>query len=247
MADELITALAKAQAEFLPIAKSHKADAGKYTYTYANLADTLAAVVPALNKHGIVLLQPMQWTASGVELQTVLLGHGERLSACLPLYLDGLPAQEAGKLISYMRRYLVTSFLGLAADDDDAAANTPVKYRADGAEAAYKPRERSYPSERGETPGKPVEDGSKPASDAQVRFLNDLSHAQGWSDAERDLVFKKLAGIISDPITKATASALIPELKRIAKKELVVEWDENGKPRIVTAVEAAISDGEEPF
>lgn len=247
MSDELVAALARAQKNFQPIVKSHTADAGKYTYTYANLADTLAAVVPALNEEGIVLLQPMQWTESGVELQTVLLGHGGRLTSSLPLSLDNLPAQEAGKLISYMRRYLATSFLGLAADDDDAAANTTVKYRSDGSQSAPRGTQRPTAREMDARPGKPLEDGSKPCSDAQRNFIADLADKQGWSPDERTLVFKKIAGIVADPMTSATAKALIPELKRIAKRELVVEWDAEGNPQVVTAVEAAIADGEEPF
>ena len=247
----LVAALARAQAKFTTVAKSHTAEVptktgGKYSYTYANLADTLEAVLPILAAEGIALLQPILMTEFGPVLSTQVRKGSEIIESVFPLRVDGLQPQAVGSLITYSRRYCLTSLLAIATDDDDgqAAQDAPVRYAT---EPAYKGRERSYTSERGGDTHAPVADGGKPASEAQVRFLEDLATQQGWSDAERDLVFKKLAGIISDPITKATASALIPELKRIAKRELVVEWDNDGKPRIVTAAEAAIADGEEPF
>ena len=130
--DALVTALAKAQSEFPTIAKSHKAAVkmkagGEYTYTYANLADTLAAVVPVLTANGIALLQPIVTTATGVEIQTVLLGHGERITSSMPLDVARLAPQEIGSLVSYYRRYLLTSLLALAVDDDDGKAATTAR------------------------------------------------------------------------------------------------------------------------
>ncbi|MBP8302052.1 MAG: ERF family protein [Planctomycetes bacterium] len=243
--DTLVAALARAQLNMPPIAKNHENP--HFKSRYADIADVLAVVRPVLAKEGIAITQTTRVTDAGCELVTCLLKGDDRLESAMPLQIDQ-KAQDLGSRLTYLRRYALCALVGVAAEDDDdghAASNAPPRTKT--RQAAQEPRERSYVAERGETPRKPVEDGGKPASDAQVRFLEDLATQQGWSDAERDLVFKKLAGIISDPITKATASALIPELKRIAKKELVVEWDENGKPRIVTAVEAAISDGEEPF
>jgi len=242
MSDDLVSALAAAQAEFQPIVKSHKADAGKYTYTYANLADTLAAVVPALNKHGIVLLQPMLWTEGGVELQTVLLGHGGRLTSSLPLNLDNLPAQEAGKLISYMRRYLVTSFLGLAADDDDAAANTTVKYRSDGAQASYQPRERTYAAERGNDAPQPA--GNLPATDKQQgAIVAKLKTCGAGKRDEQVALLKHLTGFESvKTLTKQQASDVIDTL---APYEDGKEWG-----MFVYSNAGAVSVvnvGEEPF
>jgi len=130
--DALVTALAKAQSEFPTIAKSHSAEVtmksgGKYKYTYANLADTLAAVVPVLTANGIALLQPIVTTATGVEIQTVLLGHGERITSSMPLDVARLAPQEIGSLVSYYRRYLLTSLLALAVDDDDGKAATTAR------------------------------------------------------------------------------------------------------------------------
>lgn len=134
MSDDLIAALAKAQAGFPAIVKSHTAkvptkSGAEYSYTYANLAETLAAVIPTLTANGIVLLQPIITTADGLELQTVLCGHGDRITSSMPLRIDGMQPQAIGSLISYYRRYMLTSLLALAADDDDGAAaqNTPVR------------------------------------------------------------------------------------------------------------------------
>ena len=54
---KIYAAFAKAQAEFKPVVESQTANAGKFSYTYATLADTLAATVPALNKYEIAFSQ----------------------------------------------------------------------------------------------------------------------------------------------------------------------------------------------
>ncbi len=128
----LVEALTKAQSEFKPIVKSHQAkvkmkQGGEYSYTYANLADTLASVLPVLNDNGIVLIQPIVTSDARVEVQTVLLGHGDRIESSMPLDVGRLSAQEIGSLISYYRRYLLTSLLGLAVDDDDGKAATTAR------------------------------------------------------------------------------------------------------------------------
>jgi hypothetical protein len=237
--DTLVAALARAQAVMPAISKNHTNP--HFQSRYADIADVLAVVRPVLAKEGIAITQTTRITDAGCELVTCLLKGDDRLESAMPLQIDQ-KAQDLGSRLTYLRRYALCALVGVAAEDDDdghAASQAPTRTRT----ATVRPTAREMDAR----PGKPLEDGSKPCSDAQRNFIADLADKQGWSPDERTLVFKKIAGIVADPMTSATAKALIPELKRIAKRELVVEWDAEGNPQVVTAVEAAIADGEEPF
>jgi len=189
--DELVTALAKAQSEFPAIVKSHSAKVkmkagGEYSYTYANLADTLAAVVPVLTANGIALLQPIQTTATGVEIGTVLLGHGDRIASSMPLDIARLAPQEIGSLISYYRRYLLTSLLALAVDDDDGKAATTARRKpAPRAAAPVTLAEDHKQAFRDWFDGLPdeVQAERKPAFKAAFGKLDDVP-ADKWPDVE---------------------------------------------------------------
>jgi hypothetical protein len=120
MADDgLVAALARAQT-----AMSHP----KKTKTnphfksdYADLADVLNAVRPALNAEGIAVVQ----TVEDGDLVTELWKGHEFLRSRLPLNLDVKP-QELGSQLSYLRRYALSAITGVAseADDDGNAAQT---------------------------------------------------------------------------------------------------------------------------
>ncbi len=71
--EELVTALAKAQAEFPAIAKAHINP--HYKSKYADLGDVMAAVRPVLAKHGIFTSQPIRTMEGTTYLSTVLYGH----------------------------------------------------------------------------------------------------------------------------------------------------------------------------
>lgn len=114
----LVAALARAQADFLPIAKSHENP--HYKSKYADLADVLAAVKPALSAQGIALMQPLRTDDDGrVRLYTVLAGHGETIEACLPVHLDNMTPQQLLSTLTYYRRGMLASMLAVAAEDDD--------------------------------------------------------------------------------------------------------------------------------
>lgn len=130
---DLITALAKAQAEFTFAAKDSTNPA--FNSKYADLAANISAVRPALSKHGIAL---MQFDASDVERQTAsvttTLHHGEQwigITAEAPAVgQKGFNVQSLGACWTYLRRYTLQAICGLASDDDDgnslAVENSPV-------------------------------------------------------------------------------------------------------------------------
>ena len=130
---ELVTALAKAQAEFTPALKDSKNP--YYNSKYADLASVIGAVRPALNKNGIILTQDL---SADLERQVAIvktsLYHGEQffeIEIEAPAKgqskkdeQSGTPGikfdvQTIGAATLYLRRYSVAAICGLAAEDDE--------------------------------------------------------------------------------------------------------------------------------
>ena len=91
---------------------------------YADINTMLAEVKPALHKHGLYIIQPIEdgkviTRIIDAESGTVLCESGLELSG------QGNP-QQRGSEITYYRRYTLQSLLALEAEDDDAnAASAP--------------------------------------------------------------------------------------------------------------------------
>jgi len=118
-------ALAAFQASLPTIAKGHQAKAGSYDYSYADLTDVSAAVVPALAKHGLSWSARPTLTEAGFVLAYCLRhegGHVESGEYPLPDPTK-TPAQQLGSAITYARRYALCAMTGVApgGDDDDGA------------------------------------------------------------------------------------------------------------------------------
>jgi hypothetical protein len=120
----LSDALAAAQAEFGHILKNKMANTGKYSYAYSDIADVIAAVTPALSKHGLCQLQRFVIRDCQQLLVTELRFKQEIVSSEMLLPITGLDPQTIGKLTTYFRRYSLQSILGVAAEKDDDAADT---------------------------------------------------------------------------------------------------------------------------
>ena len=91
---------------------------------YADINTMLAEVKPALHKHGLLIIQPIEdgqviTRIIDAESGAVLCESGMHLSG------QGNP-QQRGSEITYYRRYTLQSLLALEAEDDDAnAASAP--------------------------------------------------------------------------------------------------------------------------
>lgn len=135
--ETLVEALAAAQGEFPAVVKDRKAtvksDKGSYSYSYANLADVLAAVRPVLSGHGIAILQHLAPNGGGIMLHTELRGYGEVLGSSMPVTSGPAAPQALGSALSYYRRYALMALVGVAAEEDDddghAATSSPPERR----------------------------------------------------------------------------------------------------------------------
>jgi ERF superfamily len=124
--------LALAQGEIEAASKS--AANPHFKSKYANLSEIIGVVRPALNKHGLALLQDVS-IGDGVVSVTNILTHSGgavfRSSPCR-IPVDKPTAHGYGSAITYARRYSLASFLCVEQEDDDgnAASGMPAKAEA---------------------------------------------------------------------------------------------------------------------
>lgn len=116
---KLAMALAAAQGEFLPIVKNKVArikprDKAAYEFFYADLADILIAIRPALAKHEIAVVQPI---INGTLHTTLIHASGETLTSSWPLP-NVTDFKQLGATLTYLRRYQLSALVCVAGDDD---------------------------------------------------------------------------------------------------------------------------------
>ncbi len=120
-ASTIAAALAKAQAEMGKALKS--SDNPHFRSKYADLGNVMDACLPALNKHGIAVIQPTIDDETGRYVETVLLhDSGETLRCRVPLIVQKNDMQGYGSAVTYARRYGMMCMAGIAPEDDDGNA-----------------------------------------------------------------------------------------------------------------------------
>lgn len=137
-------------------------------------------VKPLLNKHGLVLLQPLTQIDGKTALTTALIeaesGESMEFSTMLPENID---PQKMGSAITYFRRYAIQSLLFLQAEDDDAnAASQPVqKYPQKTQVQGHSASVENFEYKTGVKNGKPWY-MKKNKNDGSVQWLNEVEYAQ---------------------------------------------------------------------
>lgn len=99
---------------------------------YASLSAHLDVLKPIFNKHGLAILQFPIGDADSVGVKTIIIhkdGASLHASALVPAE-KGMSGQQAGALISYLRRYSLASVAGVATEDDDAETDRTAKTSA---------------------------------------------------------------------------------------------------------------------
>ena len=97
---------------------------------YADLGDVLDACKGPLNKNGLSILQPVITTDDGRTWIETWLMHesGEYFySTALVVVKEANNAQAIGAAETYVRRQMLQSLVGVAAEDDDGNSNSAVK------------------------------------------------------------------------------------------------------------------------
>ena len=139
---ELTKALIQFQKDVDKIEKNARANYGKF----ADLANVLSTVTPALNKNGLALTQTFLDDAL---ITTLHHEGGETIhSSCKLVVCDGRNnTQEWGKAVTYQRRFSICSILGIVADmDTDDVPDLPPSNNAPVAKPAAKPAAKGQTS-----------------------------------------------------------------------------------------------------
>ena len=118
----IAAALASAQMEMGKALKS--AQNPHFKSKYADLASVVDACMPALNAHGIAVIQPTIDSEDGRFVETILVHgeSGEMLNCRVPLIVGKNDMQGYGSAVTYARRYGLMCMAGIAPEDDDGNA-----------------------------------------------------------------------------------------------------------------------------
>lgn len=96
---------------------------------YASLSAHLAVVKPIFAKHGLAVLQfPTSSEKSIGVTTTIVHKSGSQIMDTITIPVgDGVKGQDAGSIISYLRRYSLAAIAGIATEDDDAESDRIVR------------------------------------------------------------------------------------------------------------------------
>ena len=123
---ELFAALVRAQSMFEDVVKDTQA----YNYKYSTLSGVRDAVIDALSKCGLTVIQfPVTTEDHRIGVETILAHEsGQSIGKTFAVTSAKSDPQSIGSLITYLRRYSLMAVLGIAPEDDDgeAAMPTPV-------------------------------------------------------------------------------------------------------------------------
>lgn len=125
----LYKALAAFQAEVPNIYKNSTG----YGYKFADLGEINDIIKPLLTKNGLGYIQPIEGTAIKTVVFHVESGESIESSANIPQGVQLAKMNEfqvLGSAITYLRRYSLSSMLGLITDEDADAAGEQVKSKA---------------------------------------------------------------------------------------------------------------------
>lgn len=121
-------AIAKFQYDCPILVKNSKG----YGYNYTDLAEIMRAIIPLLQKHDLMILQPL--SGSGIKTIIVHWPTNEQIEEFVEIPQDIAlakmnPYQAQGAGITYWRRYALCSYFGLVSDKDiDMGGNaTPIR------------------------------------------------------------------------------------------------------------------------
>jgi hypothetical protein len=201
---------------------------------YASLSAHLSAIKPIFAKHNLAIIQfPCSSSTlfgeaeSGIGVKTIVIhSNGASLEAsCIIPVEKGASGQQAGAIISYLRRYSLASVAGVATEDDDCeidrisrpvSQNSTTKYIPN--PNASKPAQVSgnapapanapvVPSSAGDIdPSIPVPFGNNKGTPVGELSLNDLTY---WATKWEPRPYEKTGKVTAkDAKLKATAVAL---------------------------------------
>ena len=238
---KLAAALAKVQARLPKLERDREVtvrqkNGDTYSYKYATLANVSEAVLPLLAEHGLAFTAMPGTGSDGKMCVRYSLMHesGEALTGEFPISGEG-GIQMIGGRITYIRRYVLSAVVGIAADEDDESRLADEPRQAQ--RAAPRSRQRTSAPRQGTAvqraaprTGRPPlpgeDDHDSPAAAAaqtQLTRLHTVFSAIGWNDrvdrlrASSIIVGRELGS--SSELTQQEARDLIITLEEVAGRD----------------------------
>ena len=197
--NEIGASLALAQRQM----KGAKKDAANpfFKSKYADLSSVAAACMDALNDLGIAVVQAPSTGADGsVSVETMLLHKsGQWMSETVTGKPKDDGPQALGSVITYLRRYSLAAFAGVAPEDDDAEAAMGREKKAD-APKAVKPGgfdDWLADLELVAAEGTPALEGAWKKSKADYRTYLTTTNNAGWENLKRKAAAVKPMAVAS--------------------------------------------------
>lgn len=157
----LLAKLLLAQKKIEPIVKSEKNP--YYKSNYFDINAVIADVKPILSDVGLVILQPLTNLEGKPAIKTIVADpeSGETMESVTPL-IENADPQKMGAIITYLRRYALTSFLCLQGEDDDgnAASGKAVKHEQPYEQPFYSGEDVRRGREADDVASKPLQEGN---------------------------------------------------------------------------------------
>jgi hypothetical protein len=180
---DLVAALALAQADFSPLFK--ESENPFYKSKYADLAAVIKATLPALNKHGLSVIQLNSTDfINKAGVVTTILAHksGQSLTSVVSIPTgQKFDAQSLGIAFTYGRRYAYQAIVGVAADVDDDANSISTGFSQELKIPKYEPKPGKKPftgpSWKNPEPVKGTESG---------KFYMKNDKTQSWDEVNKE-------------------------------------------------------------
>lgn len=116
--NEVAGALAKAQGMMESALKD--SNNPYFKSKYASLDAVWDAIRKPLSTNGLSVIQTIEGMGDNINITTTLAhSSGQWISSTFPLIAGRPKPQELGSVITYMRRYALSSLVGVTADEDD--------------------------------------------------------------------------------------------------------------------------------
>ncbi len=152
---------------------------------YADLASVVAAIKPALAKHGLFFTQYNHPCAGGVSVETTVHhASGESISfGALFVPASKNDAQGFGSALTYCRRYSLMTAFGVAPEDDDGNAAVKAGPAKGDATRPITDDQRDVIQQIADAVGKPLE---------QICAAYKVESLKGLTSAQADATIKRL-------------------------------------------------------
>lgn len=118
--NELTKALIEAEKSYGKIAFNKTAQAGSFKFHYADLTEIYNATKPALREHGLKCVGYFNQNGDGINMLTIMLMHvsGQWMKSEIKVSPQTSKPTDLGSFITYMRRYLYVTLLGISTDEE---------------------------------------------------------------------------------------------------------------------------------